>query len=65
MFVLQNVQRDAHKWGVGDSEDITRLETHHSNEGNGLSPLGDEMLLNRGQVRLGHHVNQVVPNKCR
>ena len=46
--VLQNVQRDAHQWGVGDPKDVPRLELRHSNEGKSLSPGGDEVPLNRG-----------------
>ena len=50
---------------MSDAEDISWLEGRHSNEGKNLSPGGDEVLLNRGQVGLGHHVDHVVPSECR
>ena len=50
---------------MGDAEGIPRLESRHSNEGKNLSPGGDEVFLNRGQVGLGHHVDQVVSSERR
>ena len=43
--MLQGVQRNAHEWGVGDSEDVTRLDIRHPNEGKDLSPGGQKVFL--------------------
>ena len=51
--MLQDVQRNAHEWGVGGSKDVARLEICHSNEEKDLSSGGDKLFLNCGMVRLG------------
>ena len=43
--MLQGVQRNAHEWGVGGSENVVRLRIRHPNEGKDLSPGGDKMFL--------------------
>ena len=62
--MLQGIQRIAHERGVGDAEDVARLEIRHPNEGNDLSPRGDKLFLPWGQVRLGKHVHQIVSGKA-
>ena len=46
--MLENVQQDAHKWDVGDTDDTLRLKIRQLNEGKNLSFGGDEVLLNQG-----------------
>ena len=43
--MLHDAQRKAHKWGMGDSEDIARLEIRHPNEGKDLSSREDKVFL--------------------
>ena len=43
--VLKDVQRNGYVWGVGNSEDVARLESCHSNEGKDLSLGGDKVFL--------------------
>ena len=43
--MLHGIQRNAHEWGVGDSEDVTRLDIRHPNEGKDLSPGGQKVFL--------------------
>ena len=67
MVVLQSVQRDAHKRGVGDSEVVARFEVWDPNERKDLFPGGDEMLLNRGQTATskGQQVDEGMPRERR
>ena len=44
--MLQGAQRNANERGVGDSEEVARLDICNSNEEKDLSPGGDKMLLN-------------------
>ena len=53
------VQRNAHERGVGDSEDVARLEIRHPNERNDLSPKGDKVFPLRVN-QTGEHVDQIV-----
>ena len=43
--MLHGIQRNAHEWGVGDSEDVAMLEIRYPNEGRDLSPRGDKVFL--------------------
>ena len=43
--MLKGAKRKAHNRGVGDVEDVTRLEIRHLNEGNDLLPRGDKVFL--------------------
>ena len=65
VVLLQNVQRNAQQWSVGDAQDIPWLESRHSNEGKNLSAGRVDVLLNGGQVALGHPVDYVVSSRCR
>ena len=48
---------------MGDSVDVTRLKIPHPNEVKDLSPRGGKVFLHREQVRLGEHVDQIVPGE--
>ena len=60
---MHGVERNAHEWGVGDSEDVARLEFRHPNEGKDLPLRGDKVFLQCGQIRVGEHVDQIVPGE--
>ena len=61
--MLQSVERNAHKRGVGYAEDAARLKVQHPDEGNYLSPKSDKVFLIAGQVRGEKHVHQIVSNE--
>lgn len=44
--MLQSVHGDAYKRGVGDFEEVAKLEVCNFNEGKNLLPGGDEVFLN-------------------
>ena len=60
--MLHSVERNVHEWGVGDSEDVARLEIHHSNERKDL--LRQSVLPLRAS-QTGAHVDHIASGEHR